>query len=327
MAALADIGVDAAHHSRVVHRADLAEIGQAAHRPQAPRLDAALGGDRRILGDQLQHREIDGLGRGAQDRVVARLLEAGDQRADVGEIELCVAPVNEVDRAEAMVLDGRDLGLGEGRRFVGAKAERAECPVALVAAGASRDLRHFGDGQAAVAASVEFLQPGERDVRHVHVEAHADGVGRDQIIDLAALEHRDLGIARGRRQGAHHHRRAAAEAAQHLRQRVDLLGRECDDCGARRKARKLGAAAVTQGRKARAADDFGVGKQLANDRLQAFEPRISVSSRPRAWSIRSVNTWPRSGSMPSCASSIAANAKSRPSPSRWTGIDSAVHRK
>jgi len=41
------------------------------------------------------------------------------------------------------------------------------------------------------------------------------------------------------------------------------------------------------------------------------DPRIRVSSRPRARNIRSVKTWPRSGSMPSCASSIAAKAKSR----------------
>ena len=98
-----------------------------------------------------------------------------------------------------------------------------------MAPGAAGDLRHFGDRQAAVAAAVELLEPGEGDMGDVHVEAHADGVGGDQIIDLAALEHRDLGVAGGRRQRAHHHRRAALEAAQHLGQRVDLLGGEGDD--------------------------------------------------------------------------------------------------
>ena len=45
-------------------------------------------------------------------------------------------------------------------------------------------------------------QPGEGDMGDVHVEAHADGVGGDEIIDLAALEHRDLGVARGRADSA-----------------------------------------------------------------------------------------------------------------------------
>ena len=76
----------------------------------------------------------------------------------------------------------------------------------------------------AVAAPVEFLEAGEGDMGDVHVEAHADGVGGDEIIDLAALEHRHLGVAGRGRQSAHHHRRAALEAAQHLGQRIDLLG-------------------------------------------------------------------------------------------------------
>ena len=43
-------------------------------------------------------------------------------------------------------------------------------------------------------------------------------------------------------------------------------------------------------------------------------PRIIVSSRPRAWSIRSVKIWPRSGSAASWISSSATNA-STPAPS------------
>ena len=148
------------------------------------------------------------------------------------------------------------------------EAERAEAAVLLVAPGAAGDLRHLGDGQAAVAAAVEFLEAGEGDMGDVHVEAHADGVGGDEIIDLAALEHRDLGIARGGRKRAHDHRRAALEAAQHLGERVDLLGGEGDDGRARRQARELDAAGIAQSREARAADDLGVGQQLADDRPQ-----------------------------------------------------------
>ena len=63
---------------------------------------------------------------------------------------------------------------------------------------AAGDLRHLRHGQPALAVSVELVEAGERDMRHVHVEAHADRIGRDQIIDLACLEHRHLGVAGAR---------------------------------------------------------------------------------------------------------------------------------
>ena len=47
----------------------------------------------------------------------------------------------------------------------------------------------------------------------VHVEAHADGVGRDEEIDFAGLEELDLGVAGAGRERPHHHRRAAAMPA------------------------------------------------------------------------------------------------------------------
>ena len=96
-----------------------------------------------------------------------------------------------------MLLDRGDLFFGElGVRV--SEAERAEGAVALMPPGAAGDLRHLGDGQAALAAPVELLEAGEGNVGDVHVEAHADGVGGDEIIDLAALEHRHLGVAGGR---------------------------------------------------------------------------------------------------------------------------------
>ncbi len=54
--------------------------------------------------------------------------------------------------------------------------------------------------------------------------------------------------------------------------------------------------------------------------LSASEPRIIVSSRPRRRSSRSVKTCPRSGSVPSCASSSPTKATS------VSGIDSTVHK-
>ena len=127
-----------------------------------------------------------------------------------------------------MLLDRSDLFLGEAAALL-RQPERAEAAVLLMAPGAAGNLRHLGDRQAPVAAAIELLQSGKGDMGHVHVEPHANRIGCDEIIDLAALEHRDLRVARGGRERAHHDRRAALEAAQHLGQRVNLLGGESDD--------------------------------------------------------------------------------------------------
>src|SRR4029079_18184088 len=103
-------------------------------------------------GDMLQDREIDGLGCRTKQRVVAFRLEARDQRTDVGEIELGVAPIEEVERAEAMLLDRRDLFFAEAARFFG-EAERAETAVLLVPARAAGNLGHLRNRDAPVAAT------------------------------------------------------------------------------------------------------------------------------------------------------------------------------
>ena len=224
MAAFADVAEQPPHHAGVVHWADLAEIRQPAHRPQAPRLTATLRGDRRIFRDMLEHREVDRLRRRPQQGISAFRLEACDQGADVAEIEIGVAPIDGIERPEPVFLDRLDLFVGEGRAFARAEAERTEAAVFLVATGPPRDLGHFRDGQTAVAPAVKLFQAREGDMGHVHVEAHPDRVGRDEIVDLAALEHRNLGVARCGRECAHHNRRAAAKPAEHLGKRVNLLG-------------------------------------------------------------------------------------------------------
>ena len=103
-----------------------------------------------------------------------------------------------VERREAMLLDRGDLLGLEFGALPALQGQCAEAAVALVAPGAARDLRHFGGGQPAPAAAVIFGQAGERDMGDVHVEPHPDRVGRDQIIDLARLIHRDLRVARAR---------------------------------------------------------------------------------------------------------------------------------
>src|SRR4051794_25594825 len=107
-----------------------------------------------------------------------------------------------IERPKAMLFDRIDLFLAEAAALF-AEAQDSEAPVALVTSGAPGDLGHFGDAEAAIAVAVELLEPGEGDLGNVHVEAHADRICCDQIIDLAALEHRDLCIAGGWRKRTH----------------------------------------------------------------------------------------------------------------------------
>ena len=128
-----------------------------------------------------------------------------------------------------MVLERLD-GLGvEGR----AAPARAEGAVAHVPAGAAGDLAELGRIQLPEAEAVELLVRREGDVVDVEVEAHADGVGGDEVVDVAGLVELDLGVARARRQGAEHDGGAAALAADQFGDGVDLLGREGDDGRAR----------------------------------------------------------------------------------------------
>ena len=99
--------------------------------------------------------------------------------------------------------------------------------------------RELGRAELAELVAVELAVGGEGDVIDVEIEPHADGVGRDQIVDVAGLVERDLGVAGARRERAEHHRGAAALAADQFGDGVDLVGREGDDGRAARQPREL----------------------------------------------------------------------------------------
>ena len=140
-----------------------------------------------------------------------------------------VAPEQRRERLEVVALDRLDR-LGRRAADAGGGAEGA---VVHVAAGAAGDLADLGAAQAARHAAVELAQAGEGDVVDVHVEAHADRVGGDQIVDLARLVHGDLGVAGARAQRAQHHGGAAALAPDDLGEGIDVGGGEGDDGAAR----------------------------------------------------------------------------------------------
>ena len=177
-----------------------------------------------------------------------------------------------------MALDRRDdVGVEIGR-----VAGDAEGAVPAEASRAPGDLADLLRIEAASATSVEFAQAGEGDVVDVHVEAHADGVGRDQEIDLAGLEKLDLSVAGARAQRPHHHRRSAAMAADQFGDRVDRLGREGDDRAAPRQAGQLLRAVVAQRREALAELDLGVRAEAAgerNDGRRAHQHRLREPAR------------------------------------------------
>src|SRR5439155_26340154 len=115
----------------------------------------------------------------------------------------------------------RQLGLERRAAAGGAKGA-----VVGGTAGAAGDLRQFGRIEAAELIAVEFSVGGEGNVVDVEIKPHADSVGRHQIVDVAGLVERDLGVARAWRKRAQNHSRTAALAPDQLGDGVDLLGRE-----------------------------------------------------------------------------------------------------
>ena len=248
---------------------ELAEIGQAARRPEPldHRRRAHPLADPILFRKPLEHGQVHRLGRGAQHLAVRPGLQAGDQRLDAGEVRLAFAPVELLQRRHPVPLDRKHLFRREG---IGAfLVQRAERAILLVPPGTPGDLRHLGHGQPALAAPVELGKRGEGDMVHVHVEAHADRIGGNEIIDLARLEHRHLGIAGAGAERPHHHCRTAAEPAKRLGDGIDFLGAERDDRRAARQTGELLRPGIAEGREARPADHLGLGHQRLQHGFQA----------------------------------------------------------
>ena len=157
----------------------------------------------------------------------------------------------------------------------------AEGAVVHVAAGAAGDLAELAGGQLAMHLAVELARAGEGDVIDIEVEAHADGVGGDQEIDVAGLIERHLGVARARAERAQHDRRAAALAADQLGDGVDLGRREGDQRRARRQPRDLLLAGVGELGEARPRDEVGAGNEIADGLahgLRAEQQRLLLAA-------------------------------------------------
>ena len=266
------IAEDARQQARMRFRQRLAKIGHLADLPQEPdrRLPLRQRRDLRIARQGAQRQMVVGFARAHQLRIVGPPFQAGQERAGRAEVERRVAPLQGFQRREAVLLDGlHHLGL-EGSEIAG----DAEAAIAQMTPRPPRDLRQFRRQEPPHPPAVELRPPREEDMLQVHVEAHADGVGGDQEVHLAGLEHADLRVARARRQRTHDHGRAAAPPAHELGDGVDVLDREGHHRAARRQAREFLDSRVAQGGKPRARDDLDSRHQTADqaaDRVRADE--------------------------------------------------------
>ena len=167
---------------------------------QSSRTASGLVAAARDLGQlrqRAQRQMIVGLARRyeAADRC-GPLIEALQQPPTERKSSRALRQIEPRQRIEAVVLDRLD-DLGIEPAQLGGRAEGA---VAHVAAGAAGDLRDLRRREAPRRPAVELHEPGEGDMVEIHVEAHADRVGRDQVIDLARLEEPDLRVAGARAQ-------------------------------------------------------------------------------------------------------------------------------
>ena len=248
----------------VLGRRYLAEVGNLADIPQQFHPVTRGGGIGYVPVTQgIFERALIVGGQGARQTVaVGRGVERFPEAGHRGEIQVAVAPLKHPDRFEIMGFDGFD-DVDVERSHLAGDAERA---VVHVAAGPAGDLGQLGGGEAAILIAVELAGLGEGDVVDVEVEAHADGVGGDEEVDVAVLEQGHLGVAGARRQGAHHHGGAAALAADQFGDGVDLLGREGDDGRTLGQAGDLALAGVGEGRQARPRRDGDAGNEPLDER-------------------------------------------------------------
>ena len=233
----------------MLRRRDLSVVGQGAGVPQ--HRDTLGGGgevaDVGLLRQMLQRALVDRRQRLGQALEGGRRLDRAFQRVEAGEIEGGGAPLQHLHRLEIVALDLLDEVVGERIDLPG----DAEGAVAQMPAGPAGDLAEFGGGEVAELEAVELAVLGEGDMVDIEVEAHADGIGGDEVVHVARLVERHLRVAGAGAQRTHDDGRTAALATDQFADRIDLVGREGDDGRTARQARDLLLAGIGKVRHAR----------------------------------------------------------------------------
>src|SRR5690606_37380624 len=88
----------------------------------------------------------------------------------------------------------------------------AESPISQMPPSAASDLPHLRWRQISKLIAIEFSILGKSHMIDIKIKPHADGVGRNEKINITRLVKLNLGIACTRRKRAHHHRRTSALA-------------------------------------------------------------------------------------------------------------------
>ena len=169
------------------------------------------------------------------------------------------------DRVDHVLVDGADF------------SNRPERPVRQVTARPAGNLGKLRGRQFPVIFAVELSQAGDRDMIDIHVQTHADRIGRHEIIDLTGLIHLDLGIAGARAERAENHRRTATLAAHQFGNGINFVDRERDNGAAPRQAGDLAWPDIRQFRQSWPADKFGSRHKHLNqrtDRVGAQKQRL-----------------------------------------------------
>ena len=239
-------------------RHGLGEIGNAADIPQLTHHGRAAY---RIADGAITHQGSQGqtvIGLHHQGQIITRrgLAQASQQGGGGLEFQPGITPMQTALGGETVVLHQLHhfIAHGDGSRR-GAKGAGIHVP-----ARPARNLPDFRRTQFPMAQAVELALSGKGDMVNIHVQAHADGIGGDQIVDLASLIQSRLGIAGARAERTHYHSRAAALTAHQFGQGVHISGREGDDGAAAGQTREFLFTAIRQDGKTRPFDEFSFGQ-------------------------------------------------------------------
>jgi len=160
-----------------------------------------------------------------QLRTVRDRVQAGIKPLGRCEIELSIAPEDFLyGRIVVFFHPAKRLFI---RRFHG--VGHAKGSVIHMPARTASNLADFRRSERSTPCAVELFELSEGHMVDIHVKAHADGICRDQIIDLAGLIHLDLGVAGPRAERPQNDRGPAARLSNRLRQFIDLANGKGDD--------------------------------------------------------------------------------------------------
>lgn len=212
---------DRKHEFRMRRRWQLSIVRNLAAFPQAGNFGTRARGPQNVgvAPGNLKHQLVDGE-RCAYEPLLCRpsFKRSGELR-DRRKVEIRAAPLQLGHIIETVFFQRFGKGGVKGL----ATACRAKSPVAVMASRTPSNLAKFGGGQAPMLPAIELAVGGKSNVIDIEIEAHADCIGGDDVINIPALKQFDLGVARARRKGAENDSCAAVLAPDPFRDGVNIL--------------------------------------------------------------------------------------------------------